>query len=160
MDGVIRWLEATPINDFMLEVPWAFPASETLHFMGLTLLIGSIMVVDLRGLGLLRMIPFEQAHKLISLAIIGFGINLVTGALFLFADPSRYFANVGFRYKMLLILLAGINALVFELFVFRKAGAGGASAQDSMTAKVTSGLSLVFWFTVLILGRFMPYVEY
>lgn len=158
--GVIAWLESTPINAFMLDTPWAVPAAETLHFMGLTLLLGSLLVVDLRGLGMLRMIPFEQAHKLIALAILGFAINAVTGTAFLFFDPSRYFANVGFLYKLVLILLAGINALVFELLVFRKVRAGDMSAQESMVAKVTSGLSLVFWFTVLVLGRFMPYVEY
>jgi hypothetical protein len=128
--------------------------------MGLTLLIGSIIVVDVRGLGLLRMISFEQAHKLIAVAIFGFGVNLLTGILFLFADPSRYFANGGFRYKMVFVLIAGINALVFELAVFRRVRQGDASAQESAIAKITCGASLVLWFSVLILGRFMPYVEY
>ena len=160
MEATINWLESTPIHSFMIETPWAFPANETLHFMGLTLLIGSILVVDLRGMGMLRAIPFTHAHKLISLAIAGFSINLITGILFLFADPSRYFVNVGFRWKMVVVVLAGLNALAFEYFVFRKVRAGDPAAEFSMTAKVTSALSIVFWFTVLVLGRFMPYVEF
>lgn len=160
MEGLSTWIRSTPFNSFMLNTPWAFPAAETFHFMGLTLLLGSLIVVDLRGMGMLRVIPFQQAHKLIPLALIGFGINLVTGICFLFADPGAYFGNLGFWYKMVFIALAGINALAFEILVYRKVRAGDLSAEDSLTAKVTSALSLVFWFNVLILGRFLPYTSY
>ncbi len=155
-----NWIETTPLNSFMLNTPWAFPAAETLHFMGLTLLLGSLLVVDMRGMGMLRIIPFKQAHKLIPLAIVGFGLNLFTGLLFLFADPRSYFSNLGFWYKMAFIAAAGINALVFELLVYRKVRNGDVAAEDGLTAKVTSALSLVFWFNVLILGRFLPYTDY
>lgn len=160
MEALRNFFDSSPINDFMLNTPWAFPAAESLHFMGLTLLLGALMVVDLRGMGLLRVVSFEQAHKLIPLAIVGFGINLFTGFLFLFADPRSYFANAGFWYKMAFIVLAGINALVFEIFVFRRYRNGDTAIAESTLCKVVSALSLVFWFTVLILGRFLPYTEY
>jgi hypothetical protein len=160
MEAIRNFLDASPINDMMLNVPWAFPAAESLHFMGLTLLLGSLIVVDLRGMGLLRIIPFEQAHKLVPIAIVGFVVNLITGFLFLFADPRTYFANAGFWYKMIFIVLAGLNALVFEIFVFRRYRNGDTAIADSTLAKVVSALSLVFWFVVLILGRFLPYTEY
>ncbi len=70
-----------------------------------------------------------------------------------------YFANAAFWWKMALIALAGINALAFEIFVYRRVRAGDAAAEDSVLAKVTSGLSLVFWILVLVLGRFMPFTE-
>lgn len=164
LDSVLHALaeaiKSTGLHQFMLDKPWAFPTCETLHFMGLTLLIGALLVVDMRALGMFRAIPFKQAHKLIWVAILGFSVNLITGTLFVFADPDRYFANVGFRFKMVFVVLAGLNAIAFELFVYRRVRAGDASAEDGVAAKVTSALSLVFWFTVLILGRFMPYVEY
>jgi hypothetical protein len=160
MEGVSNWIGTTGFNSFMLNTPWAFPAAETVHFMGLTLLLGSLLVVDLRGMGMLRIIPFEQAHKLIPLAITGFALNLITGICFLFADPDAYFGNLGFWYKMVFIALAGLNALAFEFLVFQKYKAGDLSAADGLTAKITSALSLVFWFNVLILGRFLPYTSY
>jgi hypothetical protein len=129
MEPLSQWIENITIfgvspNATMLNVPWAFPAAETFHFMGLTLLLGSLIVVDVRGLGLLRIIPFEAAHKLIILAIIGFGLNLATGIAFLLADPRSYFANDGFWYKMTFILLAGLNAIAFEYFVSRRKAPG------------------------------------
>jgi hypothetical protein len=160
MDALIDWIQSTPIHEAMLDIPWAFPACETLHFMGLTLLIGAILVVDLRALGLLRMIDFKTAHKLIGVAIFGFAINLTTGTLFCFADPGRYFVNVGFQSKMVLIVIAGLNAVAFELLVYRRVRAGDAAAETSIAARTTAALSVVLWFSVLILGRFMPYVEY
>lgn len=155
-----EWLESTPVHDFMINVPWAFPASETLHFMGLTLLIGSLLVVDMRALGFFRAISHVQAHKLVPVAIFGFAINLITGLAFLAADPNRYFGNFGLRFKLILIVLAGINAILFEVLIYRKVRAGDVAVGDSTLAKVIAAVSLVFWFTVLILGRFMPYVEY
>lgn len=160
MDSIKAFFMNSPINEFMLNTPWAFPAAETFHFMGLTLLLGSLIVVDLRGMGLLRIIPFEQAHKLVPLAIVGFVTNLITGILFLFADVNSYFANAGFWYKMAFIVFAGLNALAFEFFVFRPYRKGDTAVADGLTAKITSALSLVFWFVVLILGRFLPYTEY
>ena len=160
MEALSTWLQSTPIHDAMLDIPWAFPACETLHFMGLTLLIGSILVVDLRALGLLRMIDFKTAHSLIAVAILGFSINLITGTLFCFADPGRYFVNVGFQAKMVLVVIAGLNALAFEFLVYQKVRAGDAAAETSIAARTTAALSVVLWLSVLVLGRFMPYVEY
>jgi hypothetical protein len=159
LDAIGNWMITTPIYDFMVNVGWAFAAAETLHFMALTLLLGSLLVVDLRGMGLMRFIPFEQAHKLIPLAIGAFIVNVITGLSFVFSNPWMYFPNLGFWWKMFFILAAGVNALVFELLVFRRWRKGEKAVADSLTAKITSALSLVFWFTVLILGRFLPWTE-
>jgi hypothetical protein len=154
-----RAIETTGLHTFMTDTPWAFPASETVHFMALTLLIGSILVVDLRAMGLLRMIPFKAAHNLVVLAIVAFGFNVASGVMFLFASPELYFVNKSFWFKMLFIALAGINALAFEIFVYRRVAAGHATAEEGALAKILAGQSLVCWFTVLILGRFLPFTE-
>jgi hypothetical protein len=159
LEPLARWINTTPLHDLMLQQSWAFPAAETIHFMGLSMLIGSLLIVDLRGMGLLRMIPFEQAHKLIPLAIIGFVANVITGVAFVFSDPTLYFPNTSFWYKMAFIALAGLNALAFELLVFRRHRKGEIKIQESVVAKATSALSLVFWLVVLILGRFLPFTE-
>jgi hypothetical protein len=159
LDAIGNWMITTPVYDFMVNVGWAFAAAETLHFMALTLLLGSLLVVDLRGMGLLRFIPFEQAHKLVPLAIGAFVVNVITGLSFVFSNPWMYFPNMGFWWKMLFIIFAGINALVFEILVFRPYRNGNTAIADSNLAKITSALSLAFWFTVLILGRFLPWTE-
>jgi hypothetical protein len=157
-DTLIPWIFTTPLHEFMEDTPWAFPTGETLHFMGLTLLIGSVLVFDLRGIGMLRQIPLAAAHKLTLLAIIGFGINLASGTCFVFTEPGNYFSNLTFWWKMLFVLLAGLNAVAYEVFVWWPIRTGK-MAEDSSLNKTLSALSLVFWMLVLIFGRFLPFTE-
>ena len=82
----------------------------------------------------------------------------MTGIMFFFSDPFRYYPNIAFRIKMLFIILAGFNALYFAMTVRGKsAGPGGGEAGTDI--KTVSTLSLLFWVGVIILGRFIPYVE-
>ena len=154
------WLKSTALHEFITSSYLIFPAAETLHFMGLTMLVGALLIVDLRGMGFIKSISMETAHKFVPVALIAFSVNLVTGIIFIFADPDRYFINIAFQVKMLLILVAGINALVFEFAVFRPAMAGRSSAAQNLLAKLTSGTSLLIWTCVIIGGRLIPYVEY
>ena len=83
---------------------------------------------------------------------------IVAGRLIAFSDPFRYYPNIAFRIKMLFIILAGLNALYFVLTVHRQAGPAG--GQDPGAAiRTVSALSFLFWVGVIILGRFIPYVE-
>src|SRR5690606_9919347 len=111
MNSVLDWMQTTWINHLALNYAWTWPILETLHFIGMSLLIGSIFVMDLRLLGVQRVIPSVTVHQLLPMAFLGFGINLLTGIVFVFGDPYRYTYNPSFQAKMVLILLAGLNAL-------------------------------------------------
>ena len=126
--------------------------------MGLSLLIGSLLVVDFRLLGFSRNVPVEAVYKFLPLTLVGFSINLITGTLFCFGDPFRYYPNIAFRLKMLLVLLAGLNAFYFALTVHRQAVQPDRD-EAGTTIKTVAGLSLMFWVGVIILGRLIPYVE-
>ena len=91
--------------------------------------------------------------------MIGFGINLVTGVLFCFTDPIRYYPNFAFRLKMLLIVLAGLNALWFKISVYPATMKYPDESGIGTLAKMIAILSLVFWFGVIVMGRLIPYVE-
>jgi hypothetical protein len=146
------------LHDFMMEVRPAFPAAETLHFIGLSLMFGSLLLVDLRALGMFKSLPLITLHRLVPVAIIAFLINLVTGVLFVAFDPQAYFGNTAFLWKMVLIMLAGINALIFEVLVFRPLAAGDATIERGALIKFSAALSLLLWCGVLILGRLIPFV--
>jgi hypothetical protein len=154
LDQVIR---TTGLHEFMVQNPIAFTACETMHFMGLTILIGALLVVDLRGMGFLKRMPLKEVHKLVPFAIGAFLVNLATGVAFIFSNPENYFFNLAFQLKILLVILAGINALVFEFAVFRPLAAGKPGIENGAVVKITSGLSLLFWAGVLIFGRLIPY---
>ena len=157
MYDLLLSIETSALGQVMRDSVWLFPMAEILHFMGLSLLIGSLLVVDCRLLGFARNFPVAAVYRFLPLALAGFGINLVTGTMFFFSDPFRYYPNIAFRIKMLLIILAGLNALYFTMTVRGKsAEAGGEAGTD---IKTVSTLSFLFWIGVIILGRFIPYVE-
>jgi hypothetical protein len=159
-EPLATWLESTGLHDLMVNIFWMFPASETLHFIGITILFGALLVVDFRVIGLVKFINMNEAMKFIPVAIFGFAINLLTGIAFLCANPFRYFPNIAFQWKMACIVLAGVNALWFW-FGEHKELKLLADGQDApFRAKVIAAISLVLWVLVIIGGRMIPYVEY
>src|SRR5262245_19040345 len=106
---VSTFASATPIGRLM-HTPWGWPIAESLHFIGLSLLIGTVGLFDLRLLGVARRIPIAAMHRLIPWGLVGFGINAVTGAAFLLAEPDQYVYNPSFHFKLLFIAAAGLNA--------------------------------------------------
>ena len=95
MDGILSWMESGALARMIIESAWLFPTLETVHFVGLILLIGSMYVIDLRLIGFASRIPVHAVVKYIPVSIIGFAINLITGSMFLFADPFRYYPKPG-----------------------------------------------------------------
>ena len=156
---VLHWIKETWLGETVRESTWLFATGETLHFIGLSMLFGSLTIVDLRLLGFLRGIPIKAALDFLPFALIGFLINLATGIVFFTADPFMYWPNPAFRLKMFLILTAGVNALVFMVMGHRRALALGDNDRTGALAKVTSGLSLCLWLSVLLLGRLLPSFE-
>src|SRR5687767_11119534 len=107
MDALQDWMVTTPINQLVLGYAWSWPTLESLHFLALCTLMGSLLIMDLRLIGFQRIIPLQAVHSLMPVAIVSFAINLITGVAFLFGDPRLYTANWAFTAKMVLILLAG-----------------------------------------------------
>ena len=118
-----------------------------------------MLIVDLRLLGFIRPLPIRAALAFLPFVIVGFAINMLTGIMFFAADPMMYWPNPAFRLKMFLILLAGLNALVFTLVEQRHALVLGEDDQATTFVKVSAGLSLSFWLLVLLLGRLLPAFE-
>lgn len=153
-----QWFRNLPTHDFMVETVPAFPTCESLHFIGLSMLFGSLLLVDLRGLGFFKAMPLLELHRLVPVALGGFLLNAITGFLFISYDPGPYFDNPAFLTKMALIPIAGINALLFEFYVFRPLKAGNVAVESGAFIKISSALSLLLWTGVLIGGRLIPFV--
>jgi hypothetical protein len=159
MDGFVDWLRVTQLSLlFQKEVGWLWPLCESLHFLGLSMLIGCAGFFDLRLLGLARSVPVQAAWKLIPWAKAALFVNFVTGLVFLISQPAQYATNVSMWFKILFLLVAGVNALVFERFYARRLFALPPHADTPLAAKVIGGVSLVAWFAVLYFGRMVPYL--
>lgn len=163
MYSVINWvietLNATALSNFIMTSAWFFPMLEMLHFLGLCLLFGSLLIVDLRVIGVARSLPISKVEIFVRFTLIGFAINLATGTLFVIGDSDRYLVNIAFWLKMGMILLAGVNTAYFVRQVRPQITAGRDGADLSRSARLSAAASLIFWTAVIVLGRLIPYVE-
>src|SRR5690606_13946706 len=117
MTSVAAWIESTSLSQFIINRSWTWPTLESLHFLGLCVLIGAVLIMDLRLIGFQREIPLRAVHKLMPFALLGFTVNLLTGVMFVFGEPQLYLDNPAFRIKMSLIVLAGLN---FVLYYYKR----------------------------------------
>jgi hypothetical protein len=153
------WLSTTPASAFVLKHAWVWPAAETLHFIGLSMLIGVIGIVDLRLLGLGKRVPFAPLHQLVPWGISGFLICFSTGVVFFTGDPLQYVNNWVFWCKMVFVLLAGLNVGTFYLTgIFDAAEKLGPGEDAPRGAKIIAAVSLVLWIGVMYLGRMLPFL--
>src|SRR5262245_23175049 len=155
-----KWLETTNLSWAVRGgMPWIWPASETLHFVGLCMLVGVIGVMDLRLMGRLKGIPIGSLERLVPWAIAGFAINVVTGVLFYIGAPGQYYGNNMFWAKMAFMALAGINVLVFKLSgISRAVDKLPPDADTPLSAKLIGATSLFLWMGVIFFGRMLPFL--
>jgi hypothetical protein len=152
------WIEATWISKALFGISWLWPACESLHFIGLCMLIGGAGLLDLRLMGMFRELAIRHVKALMPWAIGGFALNAVTGALFLVMQPHLYLSSGVFWSKVAFLVLAGANALFFETRLAVPALAMGPDADTPAGMKVVGALSLFSWFAVLYCGRMLPYL--
>jgi uncharacterized membrane protein len=144
------------LKSFVLDVPWVWPASETLHFIGLCLSLGVVLLLNLRMLGMMRPLSFAVLHRLLPWGMLGFGINLITGMLFFIATSNQYTQNPAFQWKMGFMLVAGCNVLYFT--VFDEAWRVGPGDDAPLRTKVLAASTIFLWLGVLYFGRMLPYL--
>ena len=156
---IFAWIHTTWLSQVAGKSDWVFTTMETVHFMGLSLLLGSIAILDLRILRVIKRIPVAKLFDLIPLAIAGFAIQLVSGVTMFSAEPAKYWGNFGFRVKMVLIALAGLNALWFWIFEHKDLKHGAAGQEIRTSARVVAALSLGLWLLVLTFGRIITYLD-
>lgn len=149
---MLRAFHDTWLGDFARDNAWFFTLGLILHFVGLCALLGTMLVIDLRVLGVARRMPVAGALSLLPLALAGFALNLLTGVVFFCFDPFGYWQNPAFKLKLLLIVAAGLNALFFAA-VARRTGVLGVGHEPAAMLKVSAALSLMLWFGTLLLGR-------
>jgi hypothetical protein len=160
LDLVAAGITHTGIGSPMISIPWLWPTCETLHFVGLALLIGVAGLFDLRMLGFVRRMSLDAVMDLRPWAALGLGINLVTGLMFFLGAPDQYVHNPAWWAKVVFILVAGLNILVFELSPRAKALVHEVGPGDGtpLRLKLAGGISLFSWFAVLYFGRMLPFI--
>jgi hypothetical protein len=130
---------------------WAYPALEVVHIAGIGLLLGNLVLLELRVFGLGSALPLRALARLsLGLALAGFSLAATSGLLMFASQPAELLANRAFTLKMLLLMAAGCNAAWFH-------GRGALERLDRL-AQLQMGLSTLIWLAVMACGRWIAYV--
>jgi hypothetical protein len=149
---------------WLYELPWIvdleesdnlFPIIESVHVLGIGLMAGTLITVDLRVLGAtLRCEPVRRiAETLLPYTWAGFVLMVATGLPLFAAESVKLIHNPAFLIKLVLLALAGANALLFHLTVYRNVDEWGGTATTPLPARLLAGVSAVLWFSVIVAGR-------
>ncbi len=127
--------------------------------LGITLLVGTIAILDLRLLGfILKKERVSQvARQILPLTWSGFAIMALSGALLFWADAAKNYLNSAFRVKVLLLILVGLNPLLFHLSIYRRVERWDLAPVTPIQARITAFLSLTLWGGIIIAGRAIAY---
>jgi hypothetical protein len=166
MEPFLRyWMRWPGVEHLIYQHLWLWGVWQSLHFVGMVLLIGTVGVLDLRLLGMAKGFPVAALKKLIPWGVFGFVLCLATGVLFvtgIYANVNIHpyvvlTSDVFLQLKLLFVVLAGINLLAFYVTGMSAAvdriGAGG---EAPALAKVFAGASLVLWIAVMYFARLIP----
>lgn len=159
LPDLCQWLQNTAWGTGIRESTWVFPIVEGTHVLALALSVGTLLIVDLRLMGvLMRREPVSQvSNQLMPWSAAGFTIMFITGALLFWSQAVKAYGSIFFRIKLLLLLLAGINALVFELTLRRSIATWDTAEKPPFRARLAGVLGIVLWAGVIAAGRTMAY---
>lgn len=157
--GILKWIEATSLATRIRDGLLLFPLLEATHVIGLAIVFGTIIIIDLRLLGKASTNrPFEKlAADTLKWTWAGFAVAAVTGALMFTSNPVVYYNNTYFRIKVLLLLLSGANMFAFELTARRSVKQWDTAPSAPRSGRIVGGLSLIIWIGVIVTGRLIGF---
>jgi hypothetical protein len=154
-----RWLESTTVSVYIRESIWTYPIVESVHVLGLSLFMGLLLLWDTRLIGLtLRKVPVSRLWRgLFPWIVFGAAIMVVSGLLLFWSDPVRFYANVFFRVKVVGLMLALANAMVFHFGIERSVFQWDTDSRPPRAARLAGAASIVVWAGIVVVGRLVAY---
>jgi hypothetical protein len=147
------------IGTSIRESDYAFSIIESVHVLGITLLVGTIALLDLRMLGVvLRGVSVTRiARTVFPLTWSGFAVMLVSGFLLFWAEAAKNYGNPAFRVKLILLALVGLNPLIFHTTIYRRVHEWELFEVSPWRARAAALASLSLWGGVIVAGRMIAY---
>jgi hypothetical protein len=158
---LLAWLEASSLAVRIRDSLYLFPLIESFHVIGLTMVFGTIAIVDLRLLGLAssqRRVS-RIVRDVLKWTWAAFALAVVTGVLMFITNADVYYHNFYFRAKMALLALSGINTLIFELTAARSITQWDRDRAAPLAGRTVAVLSLVFWISIIFAGRWIGFTS-
>jgi hypothetical protein len=159
LDAFFHWLHETALAETIRTSSLLFPWVESVHVLAIALVVGSIAAVDLRLLGLVsRSRPITRMiHDVLPLTWIAFAIAVLTGVTLFSSNAVEYAHNGPMRLKMLLLVIAGLNMLVFHLVTYRSVASWDEAPRTPLPVRLAGAASLVLWVGIVAFGRWIGF---
>jgi len=156
---IAQWLASTPGSIALHESQFMYPLIESAHVLTLCVFVGISVMLDLRLLGLtLTRVPVTDiTRRLLPWMFAGFIVMVITGVLLFYAIPVRFYQSIWFRMKVILLILAGLNALIFHHTIYRDVRNWDLAEVAPRRARVAGLASLVLWGGIIVFGRMIAY---
>ncbi|NJK36429.1 MAG: hypothetical protein HC835_03715 [Oscillatoriales cyanobacterium RM2_1_1] len=155
----LLWLKHGPLTEIVRQWVWTYPLVEAVHLLGITLLVGSVAMFDLRLLGISRHLRVtDLAGHLLPWSYAGFGIVVLSGGLLFATDAPAIALNPAFRLKLVLIAATGVNAIVFHWFCYPSVQQWDRWVKPHPMVRGIAIVSLILWTAVIICGCLIAYV--
>jgi hypothetical protein len=148
-----------PLSLAIAEGDWAFPLIECVHVLAFTIVVGSIAALDLRLLGVTaRGVPVSRySAEILPITWIAFGVAAIAGSLLFISRAETYVVNIAFRVKLLLLVAAGVNMLVFHTMSRKTIRQWDADPVPPPAVRLAGALSLLIWSAVILFGRWVGF---
>jgi Family of unknown function (DUF6644) len=159
LHDLFQWVSEIPSSIAIRESLFVSPWLTVSHVISMCLFGGLIVMMDLRlvGIGNMRTPFSELQRRLFPWQMLGMGLSSVTGLTLTFSDPMRFYVNIFFWTKMLVMVLAGINALAFHFITYNSVVTWDSRSTTPFGAKLSGALSILLWAIVIVSGRLIPY---
>ncbi len=156
---ICQFIQDSQIGTAIRESQIVFPVVESIHVLGLAVSAGAIVLLDLRltGLGMPQVLPGQIMQRLKPWYMTGFAVMIVSGGLLFWAEAEKLYRSPTFRWKLFFLVVAGLNALYYEVKFVPKMHDWGAKAKLPQGAKLVGWCSLISWAAVIGFGRWTAY---
>jgi hypothetical protein len=153
------WVSEFPSSIAIRESQYVSPYLTVSHVISMCIFAGLIVMMDLRLLGVGNMrTPFSEVQKrLFPWQMVGMTLSAITGLTLTYSDPMRFYVNIFFWTKMLVMVLAGVNALAFHFITYNSVVKWDSAETTPFGAKLSGAVSIVMWAIVIVSGRLIPY---
>ncbi len=154
-----EWVQALPLSEH-IGFTWWFPLLESIHVLAIAIVVGSILMVDLRLLGVAaaRYPASRMTRELIPWTWAAVCIAVVTGTGLFMTRATAYVENPAFQAKFLLLILAFANMTLFQFRTFRSVEGWDTAAATPLAAKLAGAMSLLLWAGVVLAGRWTGHI--
>lgn len=157
--SALAWIERSALATAMRQELWLYPSIEILHIFGFVTLVGSIVMLDLRLLGLSPKIPIRLlARHLLPWTLGALIVIVPTGLMMFIAHASDFISNTAFVVKISLIFAAGFNAIAFHMGPYRSVSEWDSHFATPGAAKLHALVSILIWMGVITCGRLLAYL--